>query len=117
MTQSEKQRLAQLGAVTETGLNASLLQLKKASDRTRDVQTRIEDLEAARRAILYDPTPPATIAGADQRWLAWAEQERARLNAALARARVAEARQRSAATTAFGRNDAMRKLIARKALR
>lgn len=107
MSQNLRKRLDQLLAVTETGMNAALVDIRKAINARETIDTRIAELDQARRDVLYDPLSSATLSGAQQRWLVWADQERARLNAALARARVSEARARAAAAKGFGRHQAM----------
>ena len=107
------QQMQRLLRVTETGMNAALLEVRTHVDARQAIDQRIAELEEAHRSVLYNPVMAATLSGADQRWLVWAEEERRRLNAALARARVTEARARAAAAKSFGRHQAMQGVISK----
>ncbi|KAJ57340.1 hypothetical protein ACMU_02230 [Actibacterium mucosum KCTC 23349] len=113
---TKARNLKRLTMVTETGMNAALLDLRAAVDARGAIDEHIAELDQMRLSILSDPVSEAILSGADQRWLVWAEQERRHLNAALARARVAEARAKTAAAKAFGRHQAMQ-LVVEKRLR
>lgn len=110
MNESHK-RMAELSKVTGVALDAALLKVRSAAQASAEITSRIAALDADRRRMVQDVESAATRAGADLLWHRWAEAQRAELNKALARARVAEDGARRAATRAFGRDEALAKVI------
>lgn len=113
MSGRNQARIQRMTRVTGVALDAALSRLRAAAQDARDIEAEITSLDADRRCMCGDVTDPATRAGVELLWHRWAEAKRAELNKSLARARVAETEAQRAATRAFGRNDALTKVIAR----
>lgn len=110
-----KKQAAALSRVTQAVLGSSLTSLQTASRTRQELERRLAALDAERRRMSPDVTQETTRAGADLLWHRWAEAQRAQLNIALARARAEQAEARRAAVTALGRDQALRKVLARTA--
>jgi len=117
MSSMSKQQVAALPRVTRAVMNSSLIGLKMASQTRQKLEARLAALDAERRRMTPDVTQEVTRAGADLLWHRWAEAQRAELNIALARARAEQAEAWRASATAFGRDRALRKALARAAER
>ncbi|WP_093968446.1 hypothetical protein [Actibacterium lipolyticum] len=71
----------------------------------------LAELDAQRRKATCDVGNIALSAGVDILWFQWAEKRRSALNKDLARALVEEEHARAKAKRAFGRNQALSKIL------
>ncbi|MRH21045.1 hypothetical protein [Rhodovulum strictum] len=94
--------------------DAALARLKTAAAECRRIEAEIAALDADRRKAETeaDPAVRAALDGSRERWYL---QRRAVLNGALALARAEEATRMREAARAFGRDDALHRLIRRAA--
>ncbi|TCP39102.1 hypothetical protein [Rhodovulum marinum] len=102
-------RLAEVGTILR---DAALARLRAAAQECRRIEAEIAALDAERRAF-DDETDPAVRALMGDSRERWYLRRRAALNGALARARVEEAMQMKQAARAFGRDDALGRLMRR----
>lgn len=106
-------RLAEVGAALK---DAALARLRAAAQTCRRLEADIAALDAAaRRAEADDDIAVRAVFGENR--LRRHLERRAELNAALARARVEEARLIRAAARDFGREEALRRLVDRSGRR
>ncbi|TCO73368.1 hypothetical protein [Rhodovulum euryhalinum] len=105
-------RLKRLGQVGGVLRDAALARLRTAAQACRRIEAEIAALDAQRRA-LDDEADPAVCALLGDSRERWYRERRAALNGALARARVEEAMRMKEAARAFGRDDALRRLVHR----
>lgn len=117
MTTAERKRAERLRQVTGVALDTALAALRQAAARRATAEDRIAALDAQRRTVVQTVEDAAFRAGADLLWQRWADQQRARLNAALARARAEENTARQVASAAFGRDQALGKVIEKRTRR
>lgn len=99
--------LEKLAALTGMARDVALARLRN----TASQRAQIEDLLAALAPAALAPGDNPAAAALH---MAWIEQEKTRLNKKLARAHVAEAEQRDAASRAFGRHQALTELQLRQ---
>ncbi|MCO8143800.1 hypothetical protein NHN26_01060 [Rhodovulum tesquicola] len=107
-------RLRRLGEVGGMLREAALARLKAAAETCRKVEAELAALDAEWRECEGETDPAARAVmgpGRERRYLL----RRAALNGALARARAEEAMRMQEAARAFGRDDALHRLIRRAA--
>lgn len=105
-------RLKRLGQVGRVLRDAALARLRTAALDCRRIEAEIAALDARYRALGGDADPAVSALLGDSRDR-WYRQRRAALNGALARAKVEEAMRMDEAARAFGRDDALRRLVHR----
>ncbi|MGC9418345.1 MAG: hypothetical protein ACP5EN_05160 [Rhodovulum sp.] len=105
-------RLKRLGEVGSILRDAALARLRTAAQECRRIEAEIAALDAERRSF-DDETDPAVRAMVGDSRERWYLRRRAALNGALARARVEEAMRMKEAARAFGRDDALGRLLRR----
>ena len=110
-----KQEIERLARVTEAAFQLAQAALRRKAEAEARLQSELDQLRAGRRTVI------ATLQVTEERsaaqvachgaWLTWADQRRARLNMALARARAAALKEREAARLAFGRDRVAQELL------
>ena len=116
MTPEETRRLRRLRGVTGAAVDAARQTLRAATAKRAAVEDRIAALDRDRAAVATETGwSPARSAGAGLAWMKWAERQRAALNRELAAARAQEARAKSELALTFRRNDALDKVIRKRA--
>lgn len=106
--------LAQLARLTRALRDKELGELERRTREVARLETRIVELDAAGHRQALDPggmPDPASLAGQDMRYRAWAISEIARINTRLARARSEREAQLVVSRRAFGRDEAVGELI------
>lgn len=108
------QDLARLGKLTEAAFMAAQTRLQKKAAAEAAVQAELDKLASDRRHVLEKLVISSTQSPAQivchGTWLTFAEQKRARLNTALAKARALALKERADAKRAFGRNKVVAEL-------
>lgn len=109
--------LARLARVTEAAFLVAQGALRDKAQAEARAQAELDHLAAARDTVLQtlvlDDSRNAPQVVCHGRWLSWAEQRRAHLNTALARARAKAMIERAAAQKAFGRHKVAEALLER----
>lgn len=113
----KKRNLERLAMIADAAFAAAQTRLKEKAAAEAAVQAEIERLSEARNKVL-ETLVLSKDQGAAQvvchgAWLTYAEQKRARLNTAQARARALALTERDAARKAFGRTQAVAELLRR----
>ena len=106
----ELERIA--GLILEEEL-AALDRLAREQEEICQEINRLRDMASDRARALLEcgSEDPAFLAGQDQTWRRWEEERRALLNNRLARLRANHEMQKAKASLAFGRAEAIRKVI------
>lgn len=109
-----RQDLQRLAKLTEAAFAAAQTRLQQKAAVEAAVQAELETLAEARQQVLETLVISGTQSPAQVvchgTWLTYAEQKRARLNTALAKARAMALRERAIARKAFGRNQVVAEL-------
>lgn len=109
-----KTELARLARLTKMLRDKELGELEQKAREVVRLENRIAELNAASLWQVPDPggmPDPASLAGQDMRYRAWASAEIARFNTELARARSEREAQLIVSRQAFGRDEAVGELI------
>jgi len=112
----EMQKLRDLERIAGLILEEELAALKRLARMQEETGREIRRLremasDRARALVNCGAEDPAFLAGQDQTWRRWEEERRALLNNRLARLRANHEMQKAKASLAFGRAEAVRKLI------
>ncbi len=113
-------RLLALQNLTGMVLDAERMKLQQLSlaERKLDDQIRELDSESRKRAVQLlakGGTDSALLAGADMRWQNWVQQQKRKLNTRRAALLAKYEEQRQDAQKAFGKAEAVRKLLEQSA--
>ncbi|MCV2881808.1 hypothetical protein [Actibacterium sp. XHP0104] len=110
---ADDRRIAALGQMGDMIRDMALAELRQAAQRRGAAESAIGDLDAQRRRVVPDLDDAASMVGADLAWHRWADARRAELNIELATCRAAENRSKTHAARAFGRAEALQRIISR----
>ncbi len=108
---SEREKMARITTLSQLVLDGRLAALDRAS---RARQASLDHLTELNRPLRPTDLSPIVEGEVAMRYQLWADQRRSEINLMLARQTAAWVEARQEAATAFGRNQALRTLIAGK---